>query len=72
MAPTTELFPASDLPHHLKIVYKGFEPKRRKGKPLNPFECPLHELKQYACEPLESGEIQCLTILRLFRKYVLV
>lgn len=70
MAPNTELFPASDLSHHLKIVHDGFKPKRRKGKQLDPFQCPLYELQQYSCHPVSAQEIHCMTILRLFRKYV--
>ncbi|KAL1961417.1 hypothetical protein VTO42DRAFT_145 [Malbranchea cinnamomea] len=68
MAPNVEVFPASELPRHLQIVQEGFKPKRRKGKPLDPFQCPLYEVKQYSCHPVSPRQIQCRTILRLFRK----
>lgn len=71
MAPPTEEFPATLLPHRVQVTPDG---RRRKGGDIDLKKCELLEMVQYSCTV--EGEqtrrskqpVKCYPIVRLFRK----
>ncbi|KAI5293005.1 hypothetical protein KEM55_007362 [Ascosphaera atra] len=73
MAPLIDMFPVSEIPQRMRVETKDLKAKYRKGNPQYLDECPLYEMLQYSCNPPDkevppAGEINCDTIVRLFRR----
>lgn len=73
MAPLIPIFDASALPEHVNFTTKNFQPKLRKGTPVELEKCPLFEMEQFACHAPATvgGRPVCLPVIRLFRRFVL-
>lgn len=73
MAPPIEAFPVSELENRVNVQSNG---RRRKGGDIDLRKCELLELVQYECGLKPSIKdlrpvIQCVPVVKLFRRYAL-